>query len=79
MKKLLIVFMSILACLILLSACESGGNSSEDNAGARSVEIDDSVLEPDGDDTSDVESDGGFTYTLKDPDHADGIVITPKK
>lgn len=79
MKKLLIVFMSMLACLILLSACESGDNSSDDNTGAKSVEIDDSALEPDGNDTSNVESDGGFTYTLKDPDNADGIVITPRE
>ena len=79
MKKLLIIFMSILSCLILLSACNNNDSSTDDNAGAKSVEIDDSALEPDGNDTSDVESDGGFTYTLKDPDNADGIVITPRE
>ena len=68
--------MSILACLILLSACNNNDSGNDDNDGAKSVEIDDPALEPDGDDTSDVESDGGFTYTLKDPENADGIVIT---
>lgn len=79
MKKILIVFMSILSCLILLSACNNNDSSTDDNAGAKSVEIDDSALEPGGEDSSDVQSDGGFTYTLKDPDNADGIVITPRE
>ena len=71
--------MSILACMILLSACNNNDSGNDDSAGAKSVEIDDSAVEPDGDDTSDVESEGGFTYTLKDPDNADGIVITPRE
>ena len=79
MKKLVILFISIMVCLTLLSACNSGDSGNDDNAGAKSVEIDDSSLESDGDDTSDVQSDDGFTYTLKDPDNADGIVITPRE
>lgn len=79
MKELLTIFMSILVCLILLSACNSNDSGNDDNSGAKSVEIDDSVLEPGGDDTSNVELDGDFTYTLKDPDNADGIVITPRE
>ncbi len=79
MKKLSIIFMSILVCLMLLSACNNNDSGNDDNAGAKSVEIDASALEPGGEDTSDVQSDGGFTYTLKDPDNADGIVITPRE
>ena len=79
MKKIVIIFISIIACLPMLSACNSGDSGNDDNGGAKSVEIDDCSLEPGGDDTSDVQSNGGFTYTLKDPDNADGIVITPRE
>ena len=78
MKKLAIIFVSVLICIVLLAGC-GNENSSSDNVGAKSVEIDDSALEPDGNVSSDVGSEGGVTYTLKDPDNADGIVITPKE
>ena len=79
MKRMPIVFVCVLACLLLLSGCRSNSSSSDDSAGAAAVEIDDSLLGPDGDISSEDSSEGGFTYSLKDPDNADGIVITPRE
>ena len=80
MKRISIIFVCVLMCLLLLSGCRSNNSSgSDDSAGAAAVEIDDSLLGPDEDFSSEEGSDGGFTYSLKDPDNADGIVITPRE
>ena len=79
MKKISTIFVCILACLLLLSGCRNNQSESDNIAGVKSVEIDDSALEPDGDISSEADSEGEFTYSLKDPDNADSIVITPRK
>lgn len=79
MKKMSNIFVCMLACLLLLSGCRNDQSDSDDTAGAKSIEIDDSALEPDENASSEADSEGGFTYSLKDPDNADGIVITPRK
>ena len=33
MKKIVIIFISIIACLTMLSACNSGDSGNDDNAG----------------------------------------------
>lgn len=83
MKKFLIAFICVLACLTLFTGCADKRNDNQqDQERGNSVEIDD--LDPG---NADVEVDitenpdlpEGFTYTFRDPDNADGIVITPRE
>ncbi len=84
MKKLAITLTCILACFTLLSGCTDKKNDSQQDLDVSvSVEIDDingdinptELDEPDDSNTLP----GGFTYSFKDPDHADGIVVTPRQ
>ena len=86
MKKLAIILACMLVCFTLFTGCtnQKGDNDQDTNLG-NSVEIDDADLDidaerkPDAEDNSD--NDGlpdGFVYEFKDPDNADGIVITPR-
>ena len=85
MKKFVITLTCLLACLALFSGCaERKGNDEQDRD--NSVEIDildgtDSVDDPIS--TDDPTGTGtlpeGFTYSFRDPDNSDGIVITPRE
>ena len=83
MKKFMIAFIYVLACLTLFTGCaDKKRDSQQDQERGNSVEIDDRDL-----DGTDIEVDTtenpdlpeGFTYSFRDPDNADGIVITPRE
>lgn len=87
MKKTAIILACMLICFALFTGCtdQKDGNEQDTNLG-NSVEIDDADLDidaerkPDAEDGSDgVDLPDGFTYSFKDPDNADGIVVTPRK
>lgn len=86
MKEIKIILVCMLACFTLFTGCtnQKGGSDQDTNLG-NSVEIDDADLEidaegkPDAEDNSDnVDLPDGFTYSFKDPDNTDGIVVTPR-
>ena len=86
MKKITIILACMLVCFTLFTGCtnQKDGGDQDTNLG-NSVEIDDTDLEidaerkPDAEDNSDnVDLPDGFTYSFKDPDNADGIVVTPR-
>ncbi len=83
MKKFMIAFICVLVCLTLFTGCADKRNDNQqDQERGNSVEIDD--LDPDNTDievdtTENPDLPEGFTYTFRDPDNADGIVITPRK
>ncbi len=85
MKQFGIIFVCTLACLILFSGCKDKKDNGDPKPG-NSVEIDDTGLEsgtersPDpGEDSGRVSIPDGFAYSFRDPDHADGIVVTPRE
>lgn len=87
MKKIAVILACMLACLTLFTGCtkQKDGDDQDTNLG-NSVEIDDADIgidaEP-GADTEDYSDDitlpDGFTYSFRDPDNADGIVVTPRE
>ena len=87
MKKIAIILVSMLVCFSLFTGCtdQKDGSNQDTNVG-NSVEIDDTDIDvdaetrPDAEDNSDsVSMPDGYTYSFKDPDNADGIVVTPKE
>ena len=85
MKK----FMMILACVLICFSLFTGytnqkdGTNQDTNVG-NSVEFDDTDIDidagtkPGAEDNSDnVSLPDGYTYSFKDPDNTDGIVVTP--
>ncbi len=87
MKKNAIILACMLIFFSLFTGCadQKGGDNQDTDLG-NSVEIDDADLEidaetkPDAEDNSDiVDLPDGLTYSFKDPDNADGIVVTPKE
>ena len=87
MKKIAMLLVYMLICFILFTGCtEQKDDGNQDTNVGGSVEIDDTDLEidaerkPDAEDNSDtVDLPDGFTYSFRDPDSADGIVVTPRK
>ena len=87
MKKIMMILACVLVCFSLFTGCtdqKNGGN--QDTNMGNSVEFDDTDIDvdtetkPDAEDNSDsVSLPDGYTYSFKDPDNADGIVVTPKK
>jgi len=84
MKKLALVLACMLTCSILLTGCTDNKGNDDHNLD-NSVEIDDTDI-ADADMGIDTETlpgtetlPDGFTYSFRDPDNADGIVVTPKK
>ena len=87
MKKIAIILACMLACFSLFIGCtnQKDGGDQDTNLG-NSVEIDDTDIEidtepgldPEGN-SDDVTLPDGFTYSFRDPDNADGIVVTPRK
>lgn len=86
MKKLVIILACMLVCLCLFSGCTDQKNGSNQDTNLGAVEIDDTHLEidaekkPDAEENSDnIDLPEGFTYSFKDPNNADGIVVTPRE
>ncbi len=86
MKKIAIILTYMLICFSLFTGCtDKKGNNDQDTNVGNSVEIDDTdIADTDIDIDTDLEPGtetlpDGFTYTFKDPDNADGIVVTPKE
>lgn len=86
MKKFAIILSCMLACFILFAGCtDQKDRGDQDTNLSTSVEIDDTNLvidtegQPDAEDNSaNVTLPDGFVYEFKDPDNADGIVVTPR-
>ena len=87
MKKIAIILACMLVCFLLFTGCtnQKNGDDQDTNVG-NSVEFDDTDIhvdtetKPGAEDNSDsVSLPDGYTYSFKDPDNADGIVITPKE
>ncbi|MEY8404048.1 hypothetical protein AALA54_12070 [Oscillospiraceae bacterium 44-34] len=86
MKKITVILVCMLVCFSLFAGCtnQKNGDDQDTNLG-NSVEIDDTDIAIDtepGLDTEDNPDDvtlpDGFTYSFRDPDNADGIVVTPR-
>ena len=87
MKKIMMIFACVLVCFSLFTGCtdQKNGGNQDTNVG-NSAEIDDTDIDvdakakPGAEDNSDsVSLPDGYTYSFKDPDNADGIVVTPKE
>ena len=87
MKKMMMILVCVLACFSLFTGCtDQKGNDDQDTNLGNSVEIDDTDIDidagtkPGAEDNSDnVSLPDGYTYSFKDPDNADGIVVTPRE
>ena len=85
MKKITAILACMLVCFLLFTGCTNlkDGSDQDTNVG-NSVEFDDIDIDagtkPGSEDNSDsVSLPDGYTYSFKDPDNADGIVVTPKE
>ena len=86
MKKIAVILACALVCLTLFIGCTDQKDSdNQDTNLGNSVEIDDTDLKPDTEKNPNSEEDSdsvslpdGFTYSFRDPDQADGIVVTPR-
>ncbi len=85
MKKITAILACMLVCFLLFTGCtkQKDGTDQDTNVG-NSVEFDDIDIDagtkPGSEDNSDsVSLPDGYTYSFKDPDNADGIVVTPKE
>ena len=87
MKKIAIIWVCMLACFSLFTGCtdQKDGSNQDTNVG-NSVEIDDTDIAIDTEPGLDTEGNSddvtlpdGFTYSFRDPDNADGIVVTPRE
>ena len=87
MKKITAILACMLVCFLLFTGCTNLKDGDDQDTNLRnSVEIDDTDIEIDtepGLDTEDNSDDvilpDGFTYSFRDPDNADGIVVTPRE
>ena len=87
MKKIAIILVCMLACFSLFTGCtDQKGDSDQDTNVGNSVEIDDTDIAIDTEPGLDTEGNSddvilpdGFTYSFRDPDNADGIVVTPRE
>jgi len=87
MKKFMMILACVLVCFSLFAGCtDQKGNDEQDTNLGNSVEIDDTDIAIDtepGLDTEDNSDDitlpDGVTYSFRDPDNADGIVVTPRE
>ena len=85
MKKITVILACMLVCFLLFTGCtkQKDGTDQDTNVG-NSVEFDDIDIDagtkPGSEDNSDsVSLPDGYTYSFKDPDNADGIVVTPRE
>lgn len=87
MKKIAIILVCMLVCFSLFTGCtdQKDGSDQDTNVG-NSVEIDDTDIDVDAETKPGAEGNSdsvslpdGYSYSFKDPDNADGIVVTPKE
>ena len=87
MKKITAILACMLVCFLLFTDCttQKDGTDQDTNLG-NSVEIDDTDIAIDTEPGLDTEGNSddvtlpdGFTYSFRDPDNADGIVVTPRE
>lgn len=87
MKKIAIILACMLVCFSLFTGCtdQKNGDDQDTNMG-NSVEFDDTDIDvdtetkPGAEDNSDsVSLPDGYSYSFKDPDNVDGIVVTPRE
>ena len=87
MKKITAILACMLVCFLLFTGCttQKDGTDQDTNLG-NSVEIDDADIKIDTEPGLDTEGNSdnvtlpeGFTYSFRDPDNADGIVVTPRE
>jgi len=88
MKKLAVIVICLLTCVVLLTGCTDEKKDKQQNQDVgNAVEVDDNGL--DGNTVDDIEIDStsdtcytlpdGIVYDFKDPGNADGIVVTPRE
>ena len=87
MKKITAILACMLVCFLLFTGCttQKDGTVQDTNLG-NSVEIDDTDIAIDTEPGLDTEGNSddvtlhdGFTYSFRDPDNADGIVVTQRE
>ena len=87
MKKFMMISVCVLVCFSLFTGCTNQkGNDEQDTNLGKSVEIDDADIKIDTEPGLDTEGNSdnvtlpnGFTYSFRDPDNVDGIVVTPRE
>ena len=87
MKKTAVLLACMLVCFLLFIGCtDQKGNDDQDTNLGNSVEIDDADIAIDTEPGLDTEGNSGdvtlpdgFTYSFRDTDNADGIVVTPRE
>ncbi len=87
MKKFMIILICVLTCFSLFTGCTDQKDSGDRNTNLKnSVEIDDTDIKVDTEpglvsenNSDNVSLPDGFNYSFRDPDNANGIVVTPKK
>lgn len=81
MKKIAVIFVCMLTCFLLFSGCtdkKDGGDQDLDLNNSVEVDVPDEKIDTDEPTGSDALPDD-FTYSFKDPDNSDGVVVTPKE
>ena len=87
MKKIAIILVCMMVCFSLFTGCtdQKNGGDQDTNVG-NSVEFDVTDIDVDAEPGLDTEGNSddvilpdGFTYSFRDPDNADGIVVTPRE
>ena len=87
MKKIMVILVCMLICFSLVVGCadQKGGRNQDANLG-NDLEIDVSDIEVDTETRPNAEDHSGntalpdgFTYSFRDPDNADGIIVTPRE
>ena len=87
MKKIAIILACMLVGFSLFTGCtdQKDGSNQDTNVG-NSVEFDDTDIDVDTETKPGVEDNSdsvslpdGYTYSFRDPDNADGIVVTPRE
>lgn len=80
MKKLVIILSCMLICLSLFSGCTNDkDNSNSDTGLGNAVDIDVDIDAEKKDDTDISIDDDDIVVDFKDPENADGIVVSPKE
>ncbi|MEY8332419.1 hypothetical protein AALB53_04800 [Lachnospiraceae bacterium 47-T17] len=87
MKKIMMNLACVLVCFSLFTGCTNQkGNDDQDTNLGNSVEIDDTDIEIDTEPGLDTEGNSGdvtlpdgSTYSFREPDNADGMVVTPRE
>ncbi len=77
MKKLVIILACMLICLSLFSGCTNDKDNSNSGTGLDNAVDIDVDAEPKGD--TDISIDDDIVFDFKDPENADGIIVTPKE